>query len=120
MFGEKRKNQLWSIILVLIGILVLVSLLFSTLLLFFSDPSDPSVSPDNYIGKFGTLVSASLYRLLGLGAFLIPVILIWVGIKKAREGRLEAVFRKGIGLLIFFIAFSSSSIRGIQAPLYAP
>lgn len=104
MFEQKRKNQLWGIILALIGILVLVSLLFSTLLLFFSDPS---VSPDSYIGKFGTLVSASLYRFLGLGAFLIPVILIWVGIKKAREGRLEAVFRKGIGLLIFFIAFSS-------------
>ena len=107
MFEQKQKNQLWSIILIIIGILVLVSLLFfsSSQSPFFTSRSN--VSSDNYIGKFGTLVSTYLYLFFGLGAFLVPFILIGIGVKKFKEGRLEAVFRKGIGLLIFFIAFSS-------------
>ena len=107
MLEQKQKNQLWAIILIIIGILVLVSLLFfsSSQSPFFTSRSD--VSSDNYIGKFGTLVSTYLYLFFGLGAFLVPFILIGVGVKKFKEGRLEAIFRKGIGLLIFFIAFSS-------------
>ena len=107
MFEQKQKNQLWAIILIIIGILVLVSLLFfsSSQSPFFTSRSN--VSSDNYIGKFGTLVSTYLYLFFGLGAFLVPFILIGIGVKKFKEGRLEAVFRKGIGLLIFFIAFSS-------------
>jgi len=107
MFEEKQENQLWSIILIIVGILVLVSLLFfsSSQSPFFTSRSN--VSSDNYIGKFGTLVSTYLYLFFGLGAFLVPFILIGIGVKKFKEGRLEAVFRKGIGLLIFFIAFSS-------------
>jgi len=107
MLEEKQKNQLWSIILIIVGILVLVSLLFfsSSQSPFFTSRSN--VSSDNYIGKFGTLVSTYLYLFFGLGAFLVPFILIGIGVKKFKEGRLEAVFRKGIGLLIFFIAFSS-------------
>lgn len=107
MLEEKQKNQLWAIILIIVGILVLVSLLFfsSSQSPFFTSRSN--VSSDNYIGKFGTLVSTYLYLFFGLGAFLVPFILIGVGVKKFKEGRLEAIFRKGIGLLIFFIAFSS-------------
>ena len=107
MLEQKQKNQLWAIILIIIGILVLVSLLFfsSSQSPFFTSRSN--VSSDNYIGKFGTLVSTYLYLFFGLGAFLVPFILIGIGVKKFKEGRLEAVFRKGIGLLIFFIAFSS-------------
>ncbi len=107
MLEEKQKNQLWGIILIIIGLLVLVSLLLfsSSQSPFFTSRSN--LSPDNYIGKFGTLVSTYLYLFFGLGAFLVPFILIWVGVKKFKEGRVEAIFRKGIGLLIFFIAFSS-------------
>ncbi len=107
MFEEKQKNQLWAVILIIIGILILVSLLFfsSSQSPFFTSRSN--VSSDNYIGKFGTLVSTYLYLFFGLGAFLVPFILIGVGVKKFKEGRLGAIFRKGIGLLIFFIAFSS-------------
>ena len=107
MFEEKQKNQLWSIILIIIGILVLVSLLFFSYSQspFFASRSN--VSSDNYVGKFGILVSTYLYLFFGLGAFLVPFVLLWVGVKKFKEGRLKTLFRKGIGLLILFIAFSS-------------
>ncbi len=107
MLEEKQRNQLWAIILLIIGILILVSLLFfsSSQSPFFTSRS--YVSPSNYIGKFGILVATYLYLSLGLGAFFVPFILIGIGIKKFKEGRLQTPFRTGIGLLIFFIAFSS-------------
>ena len=107
MFEEKQRNQLWAIILIIVGILVLVSLLVfsSSQAPFFTSRS--YASSDNYIGKFGILVSTYLYLFFGLGAFLVPFVLIGVGVKKFKDGRLEAIFRKGIGLLIFLIAFSS-------------
>lgn len=106
MLEERQKNQLWAIILVIIGVLILVSLLF------FSSSQSPfftsrSYSSGNYVGKFGILVATYLYLFLGVGAFFVPFVLIGVGVKKFREGRLEAPFRKGTGLFIFFIAFSS-------------
>lgn len=107
MFEEKQKNQLWAIILIIIGILVLVSLLFFSSSRSSFLTADSGISSDSYIGKFGTFISTYLYLFLGLGAFLVPFVLIWVGVKRFKEGRLEALFRKGIGLLIFFIAFSS-------------
>jgi len=108
MLEEKQKNQLWAILLVIVGILTLVSLLFfsSSQSPFFT--SRPYTSAGNYIGKFGILVATYLYLFLGLGAFFVPFVLIRIGIQKFKEGRLEAPFRKGIGLIIFFIVFSSS------------
>jgi len=108
MLEEKQKNQLWAILLVIAGILILVSLLFfsSSQSPFFT--SRPYASPRNYIGQFGILIATYLYLSLGLGAFFIPFILIRIGIKKFKVGRLESPFRKGIGLVIFFIVFSST------------
>ena len=107
MFEEKQRNQLWAIILIIIGILVLVSLLFFSYSQspFFSSRSN--ASSESSMRKFGILVSTYLYLFFGLGAFLVPFILIGIGVKKFKEGRLESLFRKGIGLLILFIAFSS-------------
>ncbi|MEA3485164.1 MAG: DNA translocase FtsK 4TM domain-containing protein, partial [Candidatus Aerophobetes bacterium] len=48
-----------------------------------------------------------LFLALGIGAFFIPLILIWVGMKKFKKGKLEAPVRMGIGMLFFFIGFCS-------------
>ncbi len=107
MFKEKQKNQVWAVLFLVIGILVLVSLIFFSSSWSFFFTSHPRVSPSNYIGEFGVIVATYLYLFLGLGAFLVPFVLIGVGIEKFKKGKLEAPFRKGIGVVIFFIVFSS-------------
>ena len=104
---EKQKEQVWAVLSLIIGILILISLIFfepSQSSLF---TSHPRLSPNNYIGNFGVMVAASLFLFLGLGAFWIPFVLVEVGIKKFKKGKLEASLRRGIGVIIFLVSFSS-------------
>jgi len=106
---EKQKDQVWAVLFLIIGILILVSLIFFSFSPLKSSvlTSHPRISPSNYIGEFGVMIATYLYLFLGLGAFLVPFVLIGVGIEKFKKGKIEAPFRKGIGVVIFFIVFSS-------------
>jgi len=108
LFKEKQKNGVWASILIIIGIFILLSLLFYTPSKSSIFTSHPQISPSNYIGRLGILIATYLYLALGIGAFLLPLIMLRMGIAKFKRGKIEVFSRKGIGLFLFFIAFCSS------------
>lgn len=83
----KSKKQLHSpelggILLILLGIIIFLSLISYSA----ADPSWASVSSAesgvrNYLGRFGASVSEALLQIFGFVAFLVPVILIYLGIQ---------------------------------------
>ena len=108
MLRGKREDQIWGIILILVGVLILISLSFysSSKSSFFT--SHPRLAVRNYIGQFGILVATYLYLSLGIGAFSLPLIMIGAGVKKFRQTAWEAPYRQGIGAILFIMAFCSS------------
>jgi len=108
MSEEKIKRIIWSILFIMAGLLILISLIFY-------DPSrssfytyPPQIHPHNYIGRAGTFLATYLYLVLGIGAFLLPFFLFWIGIKKIKEEKIKSFFPRSLGFLIFIIAFCSS------------
>lgn len=115
MLRRKQEDQIWGIVLTLVGILILISLFFysSSKSPFFT--SHPRLAVRNYIGQFGILVATYLYLSLGIGAFFLPVGVIAVGVKRFRQTTWEAPYRQGVGAILFIIAFCSTlSLVGLD------
>ena len=108
MLRRKQEDQIWGVVLILVGVLILISLSFysSSKSSFFT--SHPRLAVRNYIGQFGILVATYLYLSLGIGAFFPPLGMIAVGVKKFRQTAWEAPYRQGVGAILFIIAFCSS------------
>lgn len=108
MSEEKIKRIIWSIFSIMIGLLILISLIFydSSRSPLWTYP--PQIQPHNYIGRVGTFIATYLYLVLGIGAFLIPFFLLWIGMKKIKEEKIKDFFSESLGFFIFLIAFCSS------------
>ncbi|MCD6574403.1 DNA translocase FtsK [Candidatus Aerophobetes bacterium] len=104
---RKIKDILWATFLIIIGLFVLISLFFyhPAVSSFFTFP--PEISPGNYVGRVGVFVATYLFLGLGIPAFLLPVILIWFGVKKAKRGYIEGFLLRTISLILGFIALCS-------------
>lgn len=82
----KIINEVVGIVLSGLALLVLVSLIVS-----------------NYAGGIGSWIAVSLQNALGLGAYLLPVILGLFGIRRFR-GELKGSFIRGLGGLLLLIS----------------
>lgn len=115
MLIKRKEDEIVGVLLVVGGIFVLLSLI-----LFNSSRSSlltypPRISSDNYVGRFGVFIAYYLYFVLGLGAFLVPLGLIKGGVEKFRRGKMDGLFRKITGLVLFLIVFSTSlSMLGLN------
>jgi len=105
--GKKKKDIVWATILIVIGLFILISLLFyhPVRSSFFTFP--PEASPGNYIGKTGVFIATYLFLGLGIPAFLLPIILIWWGVRKAKRGDIGNFLVRGVSLVLGFIALCS-------------
>ncbi len=108
MLRRKQEDQIWGIVLILVGILILISLLFYSSSKSPIFTSHPRLAARNYIGQFGVLVATYLYLSLGIGAFFLPVGVIAAGVKRFRQTTWEAPYRQGVGAILFIIAFCST------------
>ncbi len=85
----KIVNEVVGIVLLGLALLVLVSLIVS-----------------NYAGGIGSWIAFSLQNALGLGAYLLPVILCLFGVRRFR-GELKGSFIRGLGGLLLLISAST-------------
>ena len=104
--GNKRLNEL-------IGFLCLTAalLIAGALLTYWPDDASFDVAGPrngevhNLIGPFGAYASDAMFQLLGYSAFLIPMAVLWLGIKwfrsRAVESQKATLF--GYGLLLLFL-----------------
>jgi S-DNA-T family DNA segregation ATPase FtsK/SpoIIIE len=104
--GNKRLNELIGFLCFALALLIAAALITY-------HPGDASfnvaASPDgvvrNVIGPFGAHTADALFQLLGFPAFLLPMALLWLGIRWFRSRRVEsqAATLIGYGLMVLFL-----------------
>ncbi len=107
MLIKRKEDEIVGVLLVVVGIFILLSLIFfnsskSSLLTY-----PPHISSDNYVGRLGVFIAYYIYFILGLGAFFVPLALIKGGVEKFKRGKIDQLFRKITGLVLFLIVFST-------------
>ena len=95
------------------GILLFLAGLLCGLALLSHDPRDPNLftlttgvaaAPSNWIGGFGATLSAALYALLGVAAWIVPVLLLFWGFRRFWQRSFENPATKAAGFVLFFLS----------------
>ena len=106
----------------IIGVICFAAGLFLILCLGSYNPQDPSftrflpgkVEVHNLIGTFGAYTSDSLFRLIGLSAFFMPVVLFICSFKFFLNGAFRITMPHLGGALLFLLSFSGLSALVVQ------
>ncbi|MDD5730146.1 MAG: DNA translocase FtsK [Candidatus Omnitrophica bacterium] len=104
---EKRFNEIKGVIFVALGIIVLASLVSFTPydLKFYT--THPNIPPKNLIRTFGAYLAGGLFFLLGWTAFLVPVLILWFGVRLFKQEPPSLRLPRLLGILVFLISLSS-------------
>lgn len=105
---ERRLNEVRGVILIAIGLMVLASLLrFDRLDLAFYT-SHPNFPPKNFLGIFGAYLAGIVIFLFGRPtSFLIPVLILLLGVKYFRHHIPYLSIPRILGMLILLLSLSS-------------
>jgi S-DNA-T family DNA segregation ATPase FtsK/SpoIIIE len=104
---ERRLNEIKGIILVAIGLIVLASLIsFKPLDLSFYT-SHPNIPPKNFIGTFGAYLAGTLLFLFGWSSFIIPLFILWLGIRLFQQRIPYLRLIQIIGIILLLLSLSS-------------
>ena len=104
---QERINEIWGVLLFALSVLIFVSLVSY-------DPNDlqiftshPNVYTHNYAGIIGAYVAAALFSLIGLSAYIIPVLSATWAIGKFLNKVPQKFYFKLLGTSFLFIASSA-------------
>ncbi len=89
---ENNNFGFIGIILITLGILIFLSLLS----VIFSDPS-------SFTGSIGVLVNKFFIGMFGLGAYVLPILFIYLGVKYIKEDNHIKISKRFLGLIIVFV-----------------
>ncbi|PIQ90850.1 MAG: cell division protein FtsK [Candidatus Omnitrophica bacterium CG11_big_fil_rev_8_21_14_0_20_41_12] len=105
---ERRLNEVKGVILVAVGLMVLASLIrFDRLDLAFYT-SNPNFPPNNFLGIFGAHLANVIVWFFGsITSFVIPFLIITLGIKFFRQEKPYLSIARIIGVLVMLISISS-------------
>ncbi|MGA2774588.1 MAG: DNA translocase FtsK 4TM domain-containing protein [Candidatus Omnitrophota bacterium] len=105
---EKRLNEVRGVILIAVGLMVLASLVrFSRLDLVFYT-SHPNSPPQNLLGIFGAYLGGTIIFLLGLPtSFLLPVLILLLGVKYFRQDVPYLSGTRFLGMFILLVSIAS-------------
>lgn len=102
---EKRLNEVKGVILLAIGLMVLASLIrFDRMDLGFYT-SHPNIPPKNLLGIFGAYLGNTIVFLFGrLAGFLLPALILLLGVKFFRQDKPYLSIPRIIGIIILLVS----------------
>ena len=104
---ERRLNEFKGVILVAVGLIILTSLLsFSPFDLSFYT-SHPNIPPKNFIRTFGAYLAGVLLFLFGWSSYVIPLLILFLGVKLFRQQIPGLRMPRIIGMLVLLLSVSS-------------
>jgi len=104
---ERRLNEFKGVILVAVGLIILTSLLsFSPFDLPFYT-SHPNIPPKNFIRTFGAYLAGVLLFLFGWSSYVIPLLILFLGVKLFRQQIPDLRMPRIIGMLVLLLSVSS-------------
>ncbi|WP_352431957.1 DNA translocase FtsK [Pyrinomonas sp.] len=112
-----RRNEIIALALFVTGVLLLLCLASF-------DPNDPSWNTAanrpsrNLVGAIGANVGAALLQILGLTAYLLPLLLFIVGWRRFRTQRWQAPLARVCGLALLVLSISALLALAGFAPIF--
>lgn len=105
---ERRLNEVYGVILIAVGLMVLASLIrFDRLDLSFYT-SHPNTPPKNLLGIFGAYLGGIIISSLGMpSSFILPLLVLLLGIKFFRQDRPYFSLPRILGILVLLLSISS-------------
>jgi len=101
-------NEFLGILLLALAILIIISLVsYNYADSSFLHHSGKKEYTENYIGKFGANIAVLLIGLFGLTAYLIPIILFFMGWNRFWNRRPEYRYTKGIGIGLLLLCLAT-------------
>jgi S-DNA-T family DNA segregation ATPase FtsK/SpoIIIE len=110
---EKRINEFKGVVLFAAGLIVLASLISFDLNDLRFHTSSPNIPPKNLIRTFGAYLAWLLLFFFGWSCYLIPLFILWLGIKLFRNEDTHLSLPRIIGF--FLLLLSSGSLIGLAA-----
>lgn len=109
---ERRLNEFKGIILVAASLIILASLISFNYLDLGFYTSHPNIPPKNLIRTFGAYLAGILVFLFGrLTSYIIPLFILFLGIKSFRQQKLDLRIPRILGILLLIL--STSSLMGM-------
>ncbi len=113
---NSRRNEIVAILLLAVGLLLTLCLVSAAFY-----PSDPSwnsagqTETRNWAGAIGANVAAFLFQMIGLAAYLLPLLLLAAAWRRFRTRSIRAPFSQLLGLVLLTLAAAALlSISNIQ------
>jgi S-DNA-T family DNA segregation ATPase FtsK/SpoIIIE len=104
---EKRLNEIKGVILVAAGLILLASLISFTPFDLKFYTSHPNIPAHNLIRTFGASLAGILLFLFGWPVYLIPFYVLFLGIRRFRQGDIDLRLPKIIALAVLLLSISS-------------
>jgi len=110
---KKKYGEVFGVFLFIISVLIFISLLSYDP----GDLSDKSEHITNKIGVLGAYISHGLMLVLGFSSFLVPIMLIMLGIVKVMGRSNKVMFGKLMSIVLILVAVST--LAGLFCPFNA-
>ncbi len=107
----KRINEFKGVLVVAIGLIVLASLVSFDRNDIYFYTSSPNTPPHNWISAFGAYLAGIIFFLFGLSSFLLPVFMLWMGIKLFLNELPDLRWPRLVGLIVLLL--SAASLIGL-------
>ncbi len=104
---EKRINEIQGVIIVAAGLIVLASLVSFTPFDLGFYTSHPNIPPRNFICTFGANLAGIIFFLLGKSGYLVPVVVLFLGIRLFQQSKPDFRPPKLLGITILLLSVSS-------------
>ncbi len=104
---SKRINEFKGVFVTAIGLIVLASLLSfdrNDLSFYTSSPNAP---PHNWISTFGAYLAGFLLYLFGWASFLLPIFILWMGVKLFLSEPPDIRWPRLAGIILFLLSLGS-------------
>ena len=104
---EKRLNEIKGIVLVAVALIILASLISFTPFDLKFYTSHPNIPPKNLIRTFGAYLAGFLLLLFGWSAYIIPIFILFLGIKLFRHKGIDLRLPRILGMVTLLLSLSS-------------
>lgn len=108
---ERRLNEIKGVTLVAAGLIVLASLVSFDVFDLGVYTSHPNIPPHNLIRGFGAYLAGTLLFLFGWASSIIPVFILYLGVRIFRQDTPDLRLPRVLGLLVLLL--SASSLLGM-------
>jgi S-DNA-T family DNA segregation ATPase FtsK/SpoIIIE len=121
---EKRINEIKGVVFIAIGLILLASLISFTPFDLSFYTSNPNVPPKNLIRTFGAYLGWFFLFLFGRASYVVPLLIIWLGVELFRQQKKHLRFPGVLGLVVFLLSISSfigvaSAAKGNEAGIFS-